>query len=246
MKNTIRLQCIGMLALMIALSIPSAAVGFTPGWSIQTWDSEGDAGRYTSIALDSSGNPHISYYDATYSSLTYAVWTGSPWYDPWNISTPDSSGDVGRYSSMVLDSANRVHISYYSATNGDLKYAKWNGSAWSITTVDSAGVVGYYTSIALDSSDNPRISYYNATNGDLKYAEWIPGKFGSWYWSIQTVDSAGSVGSYTSLAIDSSGNPHISYHDLANRDLKYAKKAGGVWMNQTIDSAGSAGIYSSL
>ncbi len=295
MKTMIRLQCIGVLALIIALSIPSDAVGFAPGWSIQTVDSAGDAGRYTSIALDSSGRPHISYYDSTDRDLKYAKWTGSAWsiqtvdwtgyvgtdtsialdssgnphisyYDAidgtlkyakwngieWNIQTVDSAGNVGSFTSIALDSSGKPHISYYDQNKADLKYAKWNGSAWYITTVDFEGDVGRSTSIALDASDNPRISYADVTNSDLKYAEWVQGKFGSWFWKIQTVDSAGSVGSTPSLEIDSSGNPHISYYDYTYRDLKYtgdlkyAKRTGGVWMNQTVDSAGTVGLYSSL
>ncbi|MCU0613311.1 MAG: hypothetical protein MUE60_16190, partial [Candidatus Eisenbacteria bacterium] len=34
----------------------------------------------------------------------------------WNIQTIDSSGDVGSYSSLVLDALRHPHISYYDYT----------------------------------------------------------------------------------------------------------------------------------
>ena len=64
----------------------------------------------------------------------------------WGIEIVDSTGDVGRCTSIALDSDNCPYISYSDWTNYDLKYAKWNGSAWDIETVDSTGAVGEFTS----------------------------------------------------------------------------------------------------
>ncbi|WP_218185273.1 BNR repeat-containing protein [Methanogenium cariaci] len=56
-------------------------------------------GQYTSLALDSSGHPHISYYDFTKGDLKYAFWNG----DVWENTTVDSEEYVGSYTSLALD-----------------------------------------------------------------------------------------------------------------------------------------------
>jgi PGF-pre-PGF domain-containing protein len=60
-------------------------------------------------------------------------------------------------------------ITYYDATNGDLKCAAWDGSSWIIGIADSTGIVGQYSSLKLTVTGAPRISYFDATNNDLKY-----------------------------------------------------------------------------
>jgi hypothetical protein len=87
----------------------------------------------------------------------------------WAIEVVDSSGDMGYYCSLALDSSNNPHISYHDYDNRDLKYASWTGASWNIETVDSSGDVGRYPSLVLDSTGNPHISYGDLTNGDLKY-----------------------------------------------------------------------------
>jgi hypothetical protein len=46
-------------------------------------------------------------------------------------------------------------------------------------------------------------------------------------WYTETVDSAGNVGQYSSLALDDSGSLHIAYYDASRGRLKYAYHAGG-------------------
>jgi hypothetical protein len=220
------------------------------GWHDNIVDPDDNVGLYSSIAYDSDNdNYHISFYDSINGNLKYAKWDSSN--SVGTINTVDLSGDVGKYTSITLDSNNNPHISYYDVTNGNLKYVTNDGSGWSATTVDSDGDVGKYTSIALDTNDNPHISYYDVTNQHLKYAKGSGG-----VWSATTVDSDGDNGLYTSIALDLSNNPHIAYYIKTSSALKYTKWNNS-WKNwdtiddprsgpETIDSSGNVGLYASL
>ena len=259
-RNRIQKACIPVFIAILSGMLLIGAVSATEfgPWSIQTVDSTGKVGQYSSVALDAAGNPAISYYDQTYGDLKYAVWDGSA----WNISTVDCSkaesknrwffwdrghdrtkddeyikcyhgtDKVGKYSSLAFDSSGKPRISYFDETKGDLKYAAWDGSSWVVTTVDSCKQVGEYSSLALDSSGNPKISYFDKSKGDLKYASWDGSR-----WVIRTVDNSKNVGEYSSLALDSSGNPRISYYDQKNADLKYASWDGSRWVITTVDGS---------
>jgi hypothetical protein len=138
-------------------------------------DSDGDVGQFTSIGIDASATPtpFISYYDVGQADLKLAYREPGPWPGVWNKFTLDSAGDVGKWSSIAVDADRTVHIAYYDATYGDLKYLRWQNGATAISTVDSEGDVGTYASIALDPQGRPCIAYYDATKGDLKMARMV-------------------------------------------------------------------------
>jgi len=65
-------------------------------------------------------------------------------------------------------------------------------------------------------------------------------------WVIETVDSE-ATGTFSSLALDGDGYPHISYWDASpNFDLKYAYEDSGGWHIETVDSEGYVGSHISL
>lgn len=237
----------------------------SPTWQIVFVDTGVVVGQYSSLALNNSGNPVVSYYDLPNGDLKMASCTAncSSATPTWQIVTIDGAGaDVGSYTSIQLDSGDRPVISYHDATNGNLKLATCTANCatasptWQIVTVDnSASVVGQFASLQLAAGNRPVISYYDATAKKLKLATCTANcTTASPTWQIVTVtDAASDVGQYSSLRLTLFGNPVISYYaDAPDRDLKLATctanctTASPAWQIVTVDSSGFVGTDNSL
>lgn len=216
-------------------------------------DKNQNTGLYPDITINPVTNlPYISYYDATNLNLMLANFNGSKWI---TYTVDGSVGDVGKFSSIDIDSSGHIYISYYDEKYYDgptqrLKFAYWTGSSWMIMVIDNSDLVGTYSSLSVDNSGQVHIAYYDAANRSLKYALGVISG-SSWLWTIETVDdnvaSEYDVGKYASIGVNSNDVPFISYYDTIAGNLKLANKpTGSPWVLQVIDQEGDVGKYSSL
>lgn len=170
-----------------------------------------------SLRIDSQGIPHIAYVQ---SGFLYHAWLDHSGWQAQKVSSASvSSPPVVSPPSLALNAGEFPYISFHD-TDG-LKAAIWDGAAWDIQSVDTAGTGR--SSIALDGLGKPHISY--DSNEGLKYASMT----GSGWVSVP-VDNQGSD---SSLAIDSSGTPHIGYF-ASGVKVNYATWNGSDWGIHTV------------
>ncbi|MCW5874037.1 MAG: class F sortase [Anaerolineales bacterium] len=188
--------------------------------SFRTLDSLSTVDAHISLKLSSAGNPVIAYYDDAGASRLRLALCDDPTCTTSTLKTLDTgvSGSywVGRELSMALDSNDIPVISYaHSAGGAGLRVARCADAACSsttITTVSGTPVSPRETSLALDSSGNPMIAYHQ-NNGGLFFVHCDdPVCAGSE--TLVTLYSPSFplwAGRRLAMALDSSGNPVISY-----------------------------------
>jgi len=182
-------------------------------------------GTGPSIALDSRGRPHVSY--GAEWALRHAVLRSGRWRIEIVDSHELSGHPVGLYSSLAIDDADDLHISYALFGQDmsppwpeDLKYARSHDGVWEYDVPDMRGQLGFYTSLDLDADGLPHISYSDSDRQALKHVAWDGAK-----WTVSVVESPVGLGASTSLALDQRGMAHIAYFDGIAGAVKYARSA---------------------
>ncbi len=219
------------------------------GNTVTAVDTAGITGHQASIVIGTDGLPVVSYLDYTNNDLRVAKCGNAACSEGNTLTTVDSTGMVGNYSSIAMGVDGLPVIAYMDRTNQDLKVAKCGNAACSagntLTTVDTTGWVGFYTSITIGADGLPIVSYLDQGNSALKVA-----KCGNSACSagntLTTVDPAlaNVISHRTSITVGPDGLPLIAYEDTA-LDLKVAKcgnaacSAGNTIV--TVDAAGDVG-----
>lgn len=185
-------------------------------WTVEAVD--GPAVTYgwgTSVGADSTGTPHVVFFDDVEQDLVYATKEG----DEWVRQRVDTDGEAGMFPDVAVDSRDRPHVSYLR-TDGEtavLAYARLDGGSWTTATIDqlpalviSRAIDGKgarnTTSIVLDAADSPIISYSDEQRLKVAVADGDE-------WTTETVRESGEspFGQITSLRRADDGVLHLAY-----------------------------------
>ncbi len=196
-----------------------------------------DNSYYPTIAVDDSGNLHLTWMDwtdysgsGTDADIFYKRWYAitAAWTTTEVVST--ESTDDSWCPTIAVDDSGNVHIAWYdytnyngSGTDWDIFYKYWNATtaAWNTTEVVSAESTGYSEepTIAVDGSRNVHIAWNDPTDyggsgmdRDIFYKYWDATTAN---WTTTEVVSTESTGysRYPTIAADGSGNVHIAWYD---------------------------------
>ena len=143
-------------------------------WQFDVVDENGDAGRFSSLAFDNDGAPHISYYQADTGTVRYATSGGNGWVveDVGTLSDVEISfAGARRITAIDIDSTGAPHIVF--GDQGVVRYGSLTGSGWEVSDILSTGdrPFGQLVTFVLDGEDTPHIATYEGTAADSETAE---------------------------------------------------------------------------
>lgn len=215
-------------------------------------DTVGNAGYWSTVRLDSKGNPHISFFFN--SQLRYVTRRGDAWFKQI-VEIPGVFGnsETAVFSNVDVDSVDQPYIAHMQWNPYRPAFTRRlaNGT-WTPTELIEPGPTNNGWGIKLKLFRGaPRVAYADRGSPGapfIKYAEkTVSG------WSVETVSALGDCPNQVNqdLAFDLSrtGVPHIATVSRSSPyGLRYFTKTGTTWVSELVDSlpAGSTGLTPSI
>ncbi|HMB69511.1 MAG TPA: FlgD immunoglobulin-like domain containing protein [bacterium] len=197
---------------------PKYAMKTMTGWLIEFIETTGaDAGKQMDLDLDSQGVPHAAY-DSNGLLVRYATRRGGT----WNVIVSLSGATDQDHISLAVDPQGIAHIAYVDEqVFSDFRYYRAGSQTPSETILAITDVKG--VSLALDHRGDVWVSYQPFGFG--AYLDLAKREGGTWSSEIIHDPWNRDAGRYSSIALDSQGNPHVAYYDATGGDLEYAHAA---------------------
>jgi hypothetical protein len=193
-------------------------------WSHETLDSIGDVGSYTSLALNSAGQPQISYLDTTTGNLNRAYFTTNPINYPcllinWECEKYDTFGADGSFTAMDIRSNGNYGILYLDESQGKIYFRgdQGNGQFVGPKEIEDVGDFGRrFNSLQYDRDGIAHALFATGSTSSsfsVRYAKFVNngGNCGSNAWQCETVIyDSGSGPLFASLDLNYYGSPRMA------------------------------------
>jgi len=182
------------------------------------------------ITLDKGGCFYVNLLN--YDSRNVSKSVGEKFsigYNTLELTTLETTNDVGNWAKIAVDSNGVVHIIHEDDTNGYLRYCNNSGGVWSCLNITTIYDIpsAYGDAIAIDSNNVVHV-LFRGTSTCLGYGNNSGGS-----WSFDTTLACGDTmgdGAVSSLAIDKNNVVHLTYKSTnSGSKLIYGNNSGGVW-----------------
>lgn len=199
--------------------------------------------------VDSTGKPHLVYYDLEHHGIKHAVLT-----DAWNVETIVAPAADSRYRSAVsLDFARdgTAHVAYFDADQNKLMHAWQANGTWQTQPIETLRNATGVSPLVVDAAGHPHIAYCTRSPGgtgltatELRHATFTD----AWHAEVVYVpagsdrcggyETSGGLNANMGLDIDSHARAHIvAYVDgagSASDKLVYFHQSGTAWEHEEL------------
>lgn len=198
-----------------ALKLATSQMFSRNDWSISTVIKGG--GRFSSLALNSEGNPRIAL------QFDNKAYYGAPGTNGWVFETIDDSIGSGTGIILKIGTDNRPQVVYFKKSM--LVHSIKEDGMWARSVVENVDAgIDYIAGFALDRANLARVSYYDASHQTLRYASRLRKERSglSTRWRIESPDASGDdAGIYNALVVDRYHRGQIAYYDYKLRRIRY-------------------------
>ncbi|MBN2080842.1 PKD domain-containing protein [bacterium] len=218
----------------------------------EIWDTEEGVGStdvyWPDLCLYSTGAPGIAFIDAgfTIGGFQCCAFFIERRIVSWFWDCLGSENELDGLSwrcAADYDQLDQPSVIYYSIVASDLCYAKLNLETedWDDSLIVNCAGIGPFDLAVSKADGTPHIVY--ATEIETGVQALTYAYFDSADWQACNPPSAGNIGDWLCIALNSAGLPVVCYYEQAKQELCYLRFTGSFWITSVIDNSADVGKY---